>query len=171
MELAQKVKNSLCAMPDICLECTSSDTCIQAGVYAVKPGGIVVLVGMGLATANVPVTNATVREVDIRGSYRYTNTWHTAIALMASKKVDVKPLITHRFGLDQAQDGFELMAECSVDGFPTIPERNLCYPSLEKLKALYCGCAAKSLSNHLAPLKVVWKYEVRQRREFLFPGE
>ncbi|XP_072408819.1 sorbitol dehydrogenase-like [Chiloscyllium punctatum] len=107
MELAQKVKNSLCAMPDICLECTGSDTCTQAGVYAVKPGGMVVLVGMGLATANVPVTHATVREVDIRGTFRYTNTWHTAIALLASKKVDVKPLITHRFGLEQAQEGFE----------------------------------------------------------------
>ncbi|XP_041034156.1 sorbitol dehydrogenase-like [Carcharodon carcharias] len=107
MELAQKVKNSLCAMPDICLECTGSDTCVQAGVYAVKPGGIVVLVGMGLVTANIPVTQATMREVDIRGSYRYTNTWHTAIALIASKKVDVKSLITSRFGLEQAQEGFE----------------------------------------------------------------
>ncbi|XP_078388336.1 sorbitol dehydrogenase-like [Cetorhinus maximus] len=107
MELAQKVKNSLCAMPDTCLECTGSDTCIQAGVYAVKPGGMVVLVGMGLVTANIPVTQATMREVDIRGSFRYANTWHTAIALIASKKVDVKPLITNRFALEQAQEGFE----------------------------------------------------------------
>lgn len=107
MELAQKVKSSLCAMPDVCIDCTGADTCIQAGVYAVKPGGIVVLVGLQCNTSNVPVLHATVREVDIRGSFKYTNTWPTAIALIASRKVDVKPLITHRFPLEQAPEAFE----------------------------------------------------------------
>ncbi|XP_059802596.1 sorbitol dehydrogenase-like [Hypanus sabinus] len=109
MELAQKVKTSLCAMPDVCIDCTGADTCIQAGVYAVKPGGIVVLVGLGTSTSNIPVLNATIREVDIRGSFKYTNTYPTAIALIASKKVDVKPLITHRFPLEQAPEAFEVV--------------------------------------------------------------
>ncbi|XP_072138850.1 sorbitol dehydrogenase-like isoform X2 [Mobula birostris] len=109
MELAQKVKTSLCAMPDVSIDCTGADTCIQAGVYVVKPGGIVVLVGLGTNTSNVPVLNATIREVDIRGSFKYTNTWPTAIALIASKKVDVKPLITHCFPLEQAPEAFEVV--------------------------------------------------------------
>ncbi|GCC37244.1 hypothetical protein chiPu_0015746 [Chiloscyllium punctatum] len=99
--------HEIASIPKVCCPVLGYGIPAEVSFAAVKPGGMVVLVGMGLATANVPVTHATVREVDIRGTFRYTNTWHTAIALLASKKVDVKPLITHRFGLEQAQEGFE----------------------------------------------------------------
>lgn len=33
--------------------------------------------------------------------------WPMAIAMLASKKVNVKPLVTHRFPLEQALEAFE----------------------------------------------------------------
>ncbi|GCC37241.1 sorbitol dehydrogenase-like isoform X1 [Chiloscyllium punctatum] len=106
-DLAQKVEEALGCMPDTTIECTGAEFCVHAGVYATRSGGTLLLVGHGEALVTVPLLNAAIREVDIRGMFRYCNTYPMAIAMLASKKVDVKPLITHRFSLDQAIEAFE----------------------------------------------------------------
>ncbi|XP_055518486.1 sorbitol dehydrogenase-like [Leucoraja erinacea] len=108
-ELAQKVKSSLCGMPDVTIDSTGAEQSIQTGIYATRPGGVLVLIGMGQSSTNAPLLTAITRELDIRGVFRYCNTWPTAINMLASKKIDVKPLITHRMPLEQAIEAFELV--------------------------------------------------------------
>ncbi|XP_068266238.1 sorbitol dehydrogenase isoform X2 [Nyctibius grandis] len=106
-EVASKVESLLGCMPEITVECTGVQACIQAGIYATRSGGTLVLVGLGPDMVTVPIVNAAVREVDIRGIFRYCNTWPVAIALLASKRINVKPLVTHRFPLEKALEAFE----------------------------------------------------------------
>ncbi|XP_038139810.1 sorbitol dehydrogenase [Cyprinodon tularosa] len=106
-ELAKKVEEILGAQPEITIECTGVESCIQTALYATRSGGVVVLVGLGAPMTTVPLVNAAVREVDIRGVFRYCNTWPMAIAMLSSGKVNVKPLVTHRFPLEQAVQAFE----------------------------------------------------------------
>ncbi|XP_051776600.1 sorbitol dehydrogenase isoform X2 [Erpetoichthys calabaricus] len=105
--LADRVKGLLGCMPEISIECTGVESCIQTGIYATRSGGVLVLVGLGPEMVKVPIVNAAVREVDIRGIFRYCNTWPMAISMLASKKVNVKPLVTHRFPLEKALEAFE----------------------------------------------------------------
>ena len=68
--------------------------------------------GMGHSEMTVPLTSAAIREVDVVGIFRYKDTWPLCIEFLRSGKVDVKPLITHRFGFSQqeVEKAFEVSA-------------------------------------------------------------
>ncbi|XP_075860430.1 sorbitol dehydrogenase-like [Microcebus murinus] len=106
-EVARKVEGLLGCQPDVTIECTGAEACIQTGIYATASGGTVVLVGLGSEMNTVPLLDAALREVDIRGVFRYCNTWPVAISMLASKTVNVKSLVTHRFPLEKALEAFE----------------------------------------------------------------
>lgn len=43
------------------------------------------------------------RETDVIGIFRYRNTYPLCIDFLRTGKIDVKPLITHRFGFSQEE--------------------------------------------------------------------
>lgn len=98
---------------DVTFECTGKEACMQTSLYATKPGGKVIMVGMGTPIQTVPLSAAHLREVDILGIFRYANTYPTGIRLLAGKGAMKLPslddMITHKFkGLDAAKKAFEL---------------------------------------------------------------
>lgn len=119
---------------DVVFECTGAESAVQMSVYAAAPGSRVMLVGMGTRAAYMPVAAFALREVDVRGSFRYANTYPEAIALLrpvppAEKRVVVgedgreRPtlpelvakLVTHRFPLAETQRAFEMLARGTDD--------------------------------------------------------
>ncbi|KAK2493032.1 hypothetical protein MC885_010887 [Smutsia gigantea] len=106
-EIASHVEGLLGCQPEVTIECTGAESAVQAGIYATRSGGTLVLVGLGSKMTSVPLVHAATREVDIKGVFRYCNTWPMAISMLASKSVNVKPLVTHRFPLEKALEAFE----------------------------------------------------------------
>jgi len=93
---------------DVIIEASGAATCIQMGAFLIKPGGTFVQVGMGSPEVEFPVTAFAVKQALYRGSFRYgPGSYAFAIDLVATGKVDVKPLITHRFKFDEAPIAFE----------------------------------------------------------------
>lgn len=88
---------------DVFVDASGAPAAIQAGMRAVRPGGRVVLVGMGADTVELPVSLIQNREIELTGIFRYTNTWPMAINLVASGLVDLDALVTHRFGLEEVK--------------------------------------------------------------------
>lgn len=46
------------------------------------------------------------REIDVRFQYRYHDTYPKAISLVTEGLVDLKPLVTHRFKLEEGLEAF-----------------------------------------------------------------
>ncbi|XP_072166901.1 sorbitol dehydrogenase-like [Diadema setosum] len=106
-EMVKRIHAALGEEPSITIECTGAPPAVQTGIHATKPGGVLVLVGMGPAELTLPIITAAVKEVDIRGIFRYVNCYPTALDMVATGKVNVKPLITHHFKLTETLKAFE----------------------------------------------------------------
>ncbi|KAF2401993.1 putative xylitol dehydrogenase XdhB [Trichodelitschia bisporula] len=96
--------------PRVAMECTGVESSIAGAVQAVQFGGLVFVIGVGRDEIKIPFMRCSTREVDLRFQYRYANTWPTAIRLLANKVLDLEPLVTHRFDIEQAKEAFETSA-------------------------------------------------------------
>ncbi|KAL9066728.1 MAG: hypothetical protein Q9157_007054 [Trypethelium eluteriae] len=115
---------------DVTFDCTGKEICIQAGLYVsyspimpssfsslifirlqtTRPGGQLVMVGMGTPIQTLPVSAAHLREIDIIGIFRYANTYATGIKILSSGVLPcLDNMVTHRFqGLDAVPKAFEV---------------------------------------------------------------
>lgn len=85
--------------PQVLLECSGHPGATADGIRVLAPAGTAVLVGMGGDELALPLSVVQERELTVTGTFRYANTWPTAIALAASGQVDLDALVTGRFTL------------------------------------------------------------------------
>ncbi len=89
--------------PTVLIDCSGHPAAVVGGLRALAPAGRAVLVGMGADEVALPVSRIQERELTVTGTFRYANTWPTAIALVASGQVDLAPLVTGHFALANAE--------------------------------------------------------------------
>lgn len=93
---------------DVLLECSGAPAAFVDGIGRMARAGRVVLVGMGADEVPLPVARVQSLELSLTGIFRYANTYADALRLIAAGDVDVRPVITHRFTLEQTADALEL---------------------------------------------------------------
>lgn len=93
---------------DLVLECTGAEPCVQLGLFAAKKRSRFVQVGMGASPLNLPIHRININEIEMTGSFRYgASAYRTAIDLVASGKIDVSRIVTHRYRFEDALLAFE----------------------------------------------------------------
>jgi L-iditol 2-dehydrogenase len=85
--------------PDVLLECSGHPEATVAAMRTLAPAGRAVLVGMGADVLPLPLPYLQDREIELVGTFRYANTWPTAIALAASGRVALDALVTGHYSL------------------------------------------------------------------------
>jgi L-iditol 2-dehydrogenase len=96
---------------DIVFECSGDPACVEQGQRLLRPGGTLMMVGIqpvGLVTFDPH--HARRQELRFQSVRRQNQCVEPIIDMIAERRIDPSPLITHRFPLEEISAAFELVA-------------------------------------------------------------
>lgn len=96
---------------DVVFECSGAAPAVLGVADLARPGGAVVLVGMPVDPVPVDIVGLQAKELRVETVFRYANVYDRAIALMASGKVDLTPLISDTIPFADSIAGFDRAVE------------------------------------------------------------
>lgn len=97
----------------VCLECTGVESSMAVGIYSLAFGGVAHVIGAGKDFQQIPFMHLSVNEMTLKFQYRYNNTWPKGIRLINEGLINVKPLVTHKFKLQDSAKAFETSCDVS----------------------------------------------------------
>ena len=99
---------------DVVIEASGSPAGLDTALRAARAGGTVIQVG-NLPAGQSPVAANLVMSKELRyqGSFRFTGEYAIAADEIASGKVDLRPLMTHAFAMNEANRAFEVALDRS----------------------------------------------------------
>ena len=92
---------------DKVIECCGNKYAVSEAIMTVKPGGIIVLVGVSLTEISIPVVASVMKEVNMQGAIAYTEQeFETVIKLIEKNIIDVSKYIDSKIPLEKVQDAY-----------------------------------------------------------------
>jgi threonine dehydrogenase-like Zn-dependent dehydrogenase len=108
------------AEPDITIECSGTAGGLAAAVRRTRRGGRVVMLGLLPPGAQpVPVSLAIVRELELVGSFRFTDEIDEVLAAFGDGSLSTETIdavISHRFPAGDAHEAFRVAADAATSG-------------------------------------------------------
>lgn len=100
-------EHNLDAGADVAIDASGAEVSVQTAIHVLRPGGTYVQGGMGGNEITFPIMAMCVKELNVRGSFRYgCGDYDLAINLITSGRVSVKELITGRVAFREAEQAF-----------------------------------------------------------------
>lgn len=97
---------------DVLLEMSGAQSAIDQGFRALRDGGSAALLGLAPGTIGFDINNAIIfKGATVYGivGRELWGTWFRMRGLLNSGAVDLRPLVTHRFTLEQWEDAIQVM--------------------------------------------------------------
>lgn len=105
--------------PAVTFDCVGSRASIELALRFTGAGGKVVLVGLASIPSGIDWTPIWLKELKVVGTYSYAvedykgekmHTFQLALGFMARKEVELRPLVTHKFRVDEYRKALEWVA-------------------------------------------------------------
>lgn len=91
---------------DVMFEASGNERAVRSGLEVLAPRGVLVQLGLGGDIA-IPQNMIVAKEIEMRGTFRFHEEFGLAVDLINRKRVDLKPLVTGVYALDDAVAAFE----------------------------------------------------------------
>ena len=99
---------------DCAFEASGSEAGIADALRAVRKGGRVALIGLGLAEARLPYAEILKKEASVYGVYRYANDYRPVLDLLAAGRLKAETWVSHRFPLSDIVRALDMAADPGV---------------------------------------------------------
>lgn len=96
---------------DVVFEASGSPRAYEGIFGLLRPGGALVLIGLPVEQIVFDVAAAIIKEARVETVFRYANNFDRAVNLIASGKVDLKPLISDTFDFKDSIAAFDRAAK------------------------------------------------------------
>lgn len=97
---------------DVQFEASGNAAAIRSGLDVLRPRGVLVQLGLG-GDIVVPQNLLVAKEVEIRGTFRFHTEFGLAVDLINRRRVDLSPLLTGSWPIEEAVTAFEAAGDRS----------------------------------------------------------
>lgn len=121
-KIAEQVKSAMGSDLGVklAIECTGVESSVHSAIFAARFGGSVFVIGVGKDEMTIPFMHCSAQEIDLKFQYRYHETWPKAIRLVSEGYIDLKPLVTHRYKLEEAVSALETASTPAMGSIKTM---------------------------------------------------
>lgn len=106
-----KIKKSNPLLLDVVFECCGQQEAHDQAIALLKPGGKLMVIGIPeFDRWSIPVDEARRKEICIQHVRRQVGCVEEALSSMESGRIDVGPMVTHRFPFEKTKEAFDLVA-------------------------------------------------------------
>ncbi len=95
---------------DVAFECSGAGLALASAFAAVRPGAVIVQVGLG-GDVVLPMNTLVAKEIRLAGTFRFHEEFNWAVRFLESGALDVAPLLTEIVPLADATRAFELASD------------------------------------------------------------
>jgi len=101
---------------DVAIEAVGIPETFEMCTSLVRPGGHVANVGVHGSPATLHLETLWIRDVTVTMGLVDTNTTPTLLRMLASRRLDVEGLVTHRYGIHEMQDAYDAFSRPADTG-------------------------------------------------------
>ena len=114
--------------PSLICEATGAPSIIEESCEIVQNSGRIILYGLPYEEEiiNYPVKSIIMKQIEIYGAMENPLSWEPLLKLVASRKINLKDMVTHTLPLENIEDAFALLEDKKAD-----PIKIVVYPWTE----------------------------------------
>jgi L-idonate 5-dehydrogenase len=91
---------------DVQFEASGNERAVRSGLEVLRPRSTLVQLGLG-GDVSIPQNMVVAKEIEMKGTFRFHEEFGLAVDLINQRRVDLKPLLTGTYPLEDAVSAFE----------------------------------------------------------------